>query len=84
MSTCFDRVDDWPAECRAELFEQIDTVFHSGAISLVECGEPLLEQIRADDGPRHWFNIGQFLYRRNPMFLAAGMRRVFVALARSM
>jgi|GEM_PF-4323468 len=58
MSTCFDGVDDWPAECRAELFEQIDTVFHSGAISLVECGEPFLEQVRADDGPRHWCRVG--------------------------
>lgn len=67
MSTCFDRVDDWSAECWAELFEQIYAVFHPGSIGFVESGEPFLEVGRADNGLRHWVNIGHFLYRRNPM-----------------
>ena len=52
MSAGLDRVDDWSAERRAELFEQIDAIFNPGTIGIVEFGEPFLEQTRTDDAPR--------------------------------
>jgi hypothetical protein len=53
MSAGLDRVDDRSAERWTELFEQIDAIFDSSAIGLVESDEPILEQTRTDDAPRH-------------------------------
>ena len=49
MSAGLDRVDDWSAKCWAEWFEQIDAIFDSSAIGLVESDELFLEQIRTDE-----------------------------------
>ena len=56
MSAGLDRVDDWSAKCWAEWFEQIDAIFDSSAIGLVESDELFLEQIRTDDSKRHVYN----------------------------